>query len=430
MTRREVLLGAAALSLAASGLLTVQASAAATPGEGFLGYTLTAQAAGLQVVEDEPSANSHPEAETEVPQSQVRMVSGPLGYALSSIAWPGALAANAGALLLLAGAPVPAEQAALLNDPVRAETRTGGPAAVSNDSVPGTAMHAAVDPARVAADASVDGGTAGATVGFGTTSTRSTAVLGATTATTTADSAVKDLSLAGGTVTVGSLVSHATASTDGRVATGVGTTTAVGVEVAGVPVTVDDRGITVAGTATPVDAAAVEQAVAALGLQLVLSRPSSVRQGGAISYDAGSLVATWTPQGTPNTVTVVLGGARVTASANPVDGPSPTTPDLPDVPVALPPPAAGSGPVTGLLPGGAAVPVTGAGATAVPVTTDPPARAAGFAPVPAGETAPASAVALCVLAALLLLAGLLRLPGLALVPAAATACPDRSPHDD
>ena len=419
---RGALVGAAAIAALASGIVTaMDAGAVEQPGSGFLGYSLSAQASGLQVVEDQPSATTHPEAESEVPQSQVTLVSGPLGYALSSVAWPGALAANAGSLLVLAGAPVPPETAGRLNDPVRAETRTGGPASVENHDVPGAVMRASVVPGKVAADAVVDGGEAGRTASFGTTTTGSGAALATRSATTTADSTTKDLILAGGAVTIGSVVSHATASTDGVTATAAGRTVVNDLRVAGVPVTVDEHGITVASTSTPVDAGVVQQAVAQLGMSLLLSQPSSARNGGAVAYDAGSLILVWRPPGWGGTITVLLGGARVSVAANPAD-PVPAADD----PGTTEPPATVGSP-TGWLPvvpgvTGGVPPMSGPGQPASVVPAAVPVAAPALL---VGHDAPASSYALAVLAALLLLGAMLRLPPIALVAPAAVACHTR-----
>jgi hypothetical protein len=420
-SRAAGLVAAAALCVLGSGLAAVTAHASEQPGSDFLGYTLTAQAAGLQVVEDEPSATTHPEAESEVPQSQVSLVSGPVGYALSSVAWPGALAANAGSLLLLAGAPVPPDVAGNLNDPVRAETRTGGPASVENTDVPGAVMRADVVPGKVSATTVLDGGTAGQTAGFGATTTSSTAALATAKATTTADSTTRDVSLAGGALTLGSLVSHATASTDGRTATGSGSTLVGDLRIAGVPVTVDQHGVTVASNTTPADASAVQGALTQLGMTVLLSKPSVSRSGGAISYDAGSLIVDWFPPGWGGRITVLLGGARVSASANPADAP-PVPPSGTTVPPVAGP--GGTGSVPG-VPGGDVTP-----------TTLPPAQDTGSPAVPRpvteaallqGHRAPASSYALAVVAALLLLGALLRFPPLVLVPPATAVCDTRNP---
>lgn len=429
MTRRPALVCAAALCFAGAGLLqAVAAHASPEPGAGFLGYTLTSEASGLQVTEDSPTATSHPEGEGEVPLSQVRLVSGPVGYALSSIAWPGALAANAGSLLVLAGAPLPPEQAQQLNDPVRAETRTGGPSTVTNSSVPGAVMHAGVVPGKVASDSLVDGGQAGKTAGFGTTSTNSSAVLATATATSTADSRAKGISLASGVVTVDSVVSHATATTDGRLAKASGSTVVTGLQVAGVPVTVDDHGVTVNGTTTPFDPTltkTVSSALSQLNMRIALSSPTTARQGGTVSYDAGSLIVSWNPPGSANLITAVLGGARVVASANPAD---PSASDLPLPPADAPAVPVGSAGGPGVAPPPAlGTPPTG---TANPPVAAPPAVAAAFEPLLSGRTTPAATVTLCVLGALLLLGALLRVPTTVLVPAPQSACPSRRSDDD
>lgn len=426
---KVVLVGAAALCLVSAGVVTaLDAAAAPRPGEAFLGYTLRAQAVGMQVTEDQPTATTHPEAEGEVPLSQVSLVSGPVGYALSSIAWPGPLAGNAGSLLVLAGAPVPEETAQQLNYPVRAETRTGGPASVTNDSVPGAVMRAGATTGRVEAESVLDGADAGQTVGLGRTTTATSATLAATTATSQARTTTQDVSLAGGALTFRSLTSEATATTDGTTAGGKGRTVVTDLAIGGVPVTVDNRGVTVDGSSTPVDPTAratVDQVLTALGMTVVLSEPSNAKQGGTISYDAGSLVVVWRPQGSASVISASFGGARVAAAASladPLVGGGTLAPPL--TPGAGVPAAGGA---VGVVPtGGGPAPVTGE----VPGGT-PPRVAGEQSPVAQAEAllsgtgAPASAVALAVLGALLLLAGLLRLPGSVFVPAPSSTCTPR-----
>src|SRR5207253_7766517 len=93
---------------------------------------------GFEMWEDEPAANAHPEGGGFVPYSTSALGSGSLGYALSSIAWPGATEANADKVALLLfphdvqGVPVPDAVIGLVNTagpaanyPIRAESRTG-----------------------------------------------------------------------------------------------------------------------------------------------------------------------------------------------------------------------------------------------------------------------------------------------------------------
>lgn len=425
MRRRLALLSGAALVIGSAVLSSSSqpAHAGDAPGSGFFGYSLTAQASGLQMTEDEPSANSHPEAETELPHSQVSLTSGPVGYALSSAAWPGALVGNAGSLILLVNPSAPS-QVQLLNDPVRAEARSGGSRSqVTNDSVPGVAMSAAVLPGRVSAASRLDGGQAGKTVGFGTTTSNSTAVLTASTATTTADSTVKDISFASGVVTVDSVVSHATGTSNGTVASGSGHTTVTGLRIANVPVSIDDKGVTVASNHTPVDPVAVETvntALSSMRMHITFSKPSSARSGGSFSYDAGSLIVNWAPPAGSNVFTAALGGARVVAAATKSDLYGGTAPPPPPV---NPTVALGSGSSSG-GPALTVPQVPGNQAGNPPVVAAPaPVTQSLFEPLASGSTAPALSVALAVLGSLLLLVGLWRVPDHVLVGPAAARCP-------
>ncbi|MCU1621984.1 MAG: hypothetical protein JWL79_829 [Frankiales bacterium] len=419
--RRVLLLTGAVGCFVSAGFLA-PAHASDSPGSGFFGYTLTAQSQALQMTEDEPSANSHPEAEADLPQSQVSLTSGPVGYALSSVAWPGALLGNAGSLILLVqpGAP---SQVRSLNDPVRAEARTGSASHSStNDSVPGAHMAADASGARTTADARLDGGAAGVLVGFGRTSSASTAVLGRQTGSVTADSTAKDVSLASGVVKIGSVVSHAEAVTDGLTATGKGKTTVSGMTVAGVPVVVDDHGVTVStqhGAVPPAAVATVNSALHALGMTIALSTPTQTRDAGTISYDAGSLTMVWKPPGSVNVFTASLGGSRVLSGAS-----RSSLLPLP-LPAGLPPIVAGAPPVV-TQPGQAPVglgPVPSSSAAPGPVLSSPGPGTEALQPVASGTTAPTWSVLLVALGAALLLGGMWRAPGLVLVEPRPVRCP-------
>ena len=416
-------LGASLLCFTGSGaLLALQARADDEPGAAFYGYTLLGQASGVEVVEDRPTANSHPEGDAEVPLSRVSLLSGPVGYALGSVAWPSALAANAGDLLVFAGnGNVPEELGPPLNEPVRAETRTGGQPEVTNDDYPGASMHALVKPARVAADAVVHGGQAGSASGFGTTETHSTALLEPAAVSSSARSTTKDVSLAGGVVTVRSVVSRAEAHSDGATASASGVTTVSDLAVAGVPVTVDANGVHVAGNGTPVDTETVNTALAGLGMTIVLSGPTKTVDGSTISYDSGSLVVYWNPS-PEESLTVRLGGARVTAGAFLADPAS--APGGVSAPPAITPAGETGRPVA--VPGSpvvtGGVPTSDGGSAVQPPSIAQPQPTTAEPLLLVGHNAPASAYLLAALGALLLLGALLRLPPLVLVPPAAATC--------
>lgn len=430
---RRALLLAAATGCFVTSVLLYPAAAADGPGSGFYGYDLRAQSAALRFTEDEPSANSHPEAEGDVPQSQVSLASG-VGYGLSSVAWPGALVGNAGSLVLLVSPGAPSQVTAL-NDPVRAEARSGSAQhTATNDSVPGARMTADATLARTSADAKVDGGSAGATVGFGTSSSSSVATLGARTAKVTADSTAKDVTLAG-VVRIGSVVSHAEASTDGTTATAKGKTTVTGMTVAGIPVVVDDQGVTVDtahGAVPPTAVATVNSALASLGMTITLSAATSQRSGGTISYDAGSLLVFWKTPGYPSTVTASFGGSHVVAGAS---ASSPLV--LPPLPSGAPPvvsvPSAAPVPVA---PGGGLPQLGGTGGAVPPVVPGPstapaaPLAQTALEPLASGSPAPTWSVLLAVVGGLLALGGLWRVPGLVLVEPRPVRCPLEEDRDD
>jgi hypothetical protein len=418
--RAALLLAAAGCFVSAGFLAPVHAEDA--PGSGFFGYALTAQSQAMQLTEDEPSANSHPEAETDVPQSQVSLAGG-VGYGLSSVAWPGALLGNAGSLVLLVQPNAP-DQVRALNDPVRAEARTGSAQHSStNDSVPGAHMAADATPAKTTADAVLDGGAAGTVLGFGRSTTASTATLGSATGAVTADSTAKDVSLAAGVVKIRSVVSHAEARTDGSTATAKGATTVSGMTIGGVPVVVDEHGVTVDtqhGDVPPAAVATLNSALTSLGMTVTLSAPTSSHEGGTISYDAGSLLVLWKPPGSVNVFTASIGGSRVLAGASrsssytPLPLPSGGTPIVQPAPqVGQPGPApavGGSAPLVPANPGGAPAPQLPPVATALE-------------PVASGTPAPTWSVVLTLIGAALLLGGLWRVPGLVLLEPRPTTCP-------
>lgn len=423
--RRTACLAAGAGCLAAALLPAVAALAAtAPPGSGLQSYRLSAVAPALQVRQGTEST------EAVVPQSLATLRNGPVGFGQSSIVWPGALAGNAGSLLVIAGAP---QEAKAANTPVRAEATTGsGPEEVVNDDYPGTRMAATAREDRVSATSTVENGAVTPVGAFADAETRAvSSVTGPAAVVSEAFSRVNEIDLAGGQVTVEAVTSTARAETDGRAARATGRTVVSGVRVAGQAVTIGQDGITVAGTGLPrVDEEAekaVNTVLAALQMTAVLSGPSEQRDGAGTSFTAGSLVFSWT-QSSGAKATVVLGGATVAVSAVPGTPTTPTGSASPPGRDAVPGDdvgLTGSGPfVRG--PGGVGGAPPGLGP--VPTALDPPQVAVGELPgtiavasVLPEVLSPAWAV-LALLGAGLLAAGFRRLPD-RLLEAAPVACP-------
>ncbi|MDQ1374845.1 MAG: hypothetical protein QOJ09_2183, partial [Actinomycetota bacterium] len=107
--RDRVVAAALGLLLAATGLVVLSGGARAQTDAGgtFGSFALTATAPGFEATEDEPSAQAHPEGHGAAPETSTLLSNG-FGYGLASIAWPGATAANGGAVLgLLIPSKVP-----------------------------------------------------------------------------------------------------------------------------------------------------------------------------------------------------------------------------------------------------------------------------------------------------------------------------------
>src|SRR3954454_6763900 len=231
--------------LAASMVGITTAHAAAAPGSGFQSLGLSAVGGGQRIIfTQKETGQPDGAAEGDVPYGEASLT-GSVGRALSSVAWPGALGGNLGSLLLVAGPAGTPSQVTALNTPVRAQAQTSsGSPTVTNNTVPGTTMAATAKDDQVIADATI-AGSRNATVGtFGGSHVLAKTVLtGATMAVVDASSVTEDISLGGGQITIGSVTSIAHATTDGVHAASSGKTIVSDMKIGGVPVTVDQTGV-------------------------------------------------------------------------------------------------------------------------------------------------------------------------------------------
>ena len=324
----------------AGGLLLLSSAAVAQgePGSTFGSYVLLANAPGIGL------DGLYPDVAFTVPEVTSSLATGAVGAGLSSLAWPGPVLGNAGSTILVLSPEAPPE-AVLLNSPVRAEARTGGEAAATNTTVPGTLMTSTAEPDEVTAQASTGESTVLPMLTSGVMASSSRVVLTeAGTAVAEAETSVARLSFADGAVAIGSVTSAALATSDGVTASAEGATTVTGMTIAGVPVVVDGEGVRVADTQVdnPVTTAAVNEAVQALGLTVLLTEPRTTVDGGSVTYDAGALVLLFSQDGSDYALT--LGRASVSVAASPsldVGAPAPSEP-LPTAPptsgVSVPPP--------------------------------------------------------------------------------------------
>ncbi|HWC38455.1 MAG TPA: choice-of-anchor P family protein, partial [Acidimicrobiales bacterium] len=337
--RTRLMLGGGLALLASGGVglattLTAHADQSGPPN--FGGYSLTATAPGFEATEDEPSAQAHPEGQGSVPETSTVLSSGPVGYALSSLAWPGSYGANGDQLVSLlfpgpAGQVVPVPdavkglvdgEAALIHYPVRAEARTGSNSDGSYNKLPGTTLTSHADGTRVEGIAEMKGVDLTGAATYGNLSSHSLSTLANGAGQTMATSTVQNVNLAGGAVKIASVTSTAQASSDGTKATTGGGTTVADMTIGGQRAYFDQTGVHAGSAGQPVNAAAdqiLNQALAGFGMKTFVSAPQSQANGATANYTAGSLVFTWTPPNNPsqNVFIVTLGGARVGVNATP-----------------------------------------------------------------------------------------------------------------
>ena len=264
---------------------------------------------------DEDATNGNQEGE--VPESSANLANGPIGYGLASVVWPGPLASNAGSLILVLQPTAP-PQVTVLNNPIRAEARTGqNPPTTTNNNTPGTSMVATATADLVEALATVSSSSGGGS--FGPSHTHAITNLAGSSAKAASDSLVQDVSLAGGVVKIDSVSSVAEATTNGAMSGGDAHTTVHGMTIGGQPATIDDKGLHIGSQDQPANAAAnqiAQQALGKSGTSITLSQPDKETKDATTSVTAGSLVVSWNT-GSGSIFTVTLGGAEATVTAAP-----------------------------------------------------------------------------------------------------------------
>lgn len=296
-------------------------------------YSVIASAPGMEFTEDEPGAQAHPEGQGDVPYTTSMLINGGVGYALSTIAWPGAYGGNAGSLVLVALpsqiGPVPRPDpvtdavktlSPALQYPIRAEARSGSAPDASFGQIPGTTLTSHADGSDVHAVADVQGATQPGAATYGNLHSDSSSTLNGNSVKALANSVVHDVDIAGGAVKIKTLTSTATATTDGSTSSSNGGTVVSGLIVGGQPAYLDQDGLHIGSSTQPANAAAsaaANQVLTNFGMKVYVSQPHTERDGANITYQASSVVWTWIPPGdTNNNVFILtLGGARVSVSA-------------------------------------------------------------------------------------------------------------------
>jgi len=326
-----LVLGAAGLASFGAGIAgaTVEAADAVVNG-----LDAVAVSGGVGQTFGDPNAQPYPVAKGDVAHTEATLSAGPTGYALASTAWPGPLAANAGSLAVLLGAPPEAGQA---NYSGRAEAFSGGP----NDAeLAGMKAHAKDGEAEATAGAQDFESAPGATTGD--VYSRSYSSFAAGTLQSVSSCTASDLGFAEGAVTIGSVHTEAQATTDGTLSSAGGRTVVTGTKVGGQDAEVDENGVRFTDPAT---APIGEQVLANFGISMFVAAPRQEEAPSSASHRAGSLVVIWDPPGTDYGYIYEICGSDATVALRTglgfVPTPPPLTPETPPVdiggPVFVPP---------------------------------------------------------------------------------------------
>jgi hypothetical protein len=289
-----------------------------------------AQAPVLQVTEDEPNAQFHPEGEGEYGYSYASL-SPSSQFALATLVWPGSAAGNAGSLVeVLTGNG----SLGALNDPVRAQATSGRGSTSQSTSTPtGTEMSASVQPPQPNEDlatalARTAGGGLGAigSVGSSTSSTTIRFDPSVDVLTATSSSVASDLEIDGGLISIGSLRSSVSGATKGGAPAQVsGSVDVADMKVAGQSAYIDGSGLHLGRPGSPAGAPqqdAVNAALTQAGMQIYFTTPRQLTLAGNTYYYGASVLFSWAPPGdtSHNVFTASIGGAAVSMAATSAGG--------------------------------------------------------------------------------------------------------------
>ncbi len=251
----------------------------------FSGFEIASKGTAVLFTFNSPSLGvpARPTGELNFGYSESSLRSGPSGYGLGSILWPGQVVAALPPFLQVeierqSGQQFPAD---LPKYPIRAESfHPQGPATASTDL--GT-MHMS----STAKDTAAEGVSYLNRFGFpgvssiGNQSSMSSSGFDPEGAVAMTEASANDVSLFDGLLKFDSVVTRATARSDGEKASVAGATNVAGAEVAGQAVVVDATGVRVADQGIDAVAAqqAVNQALASAGISIELGAPVDTIEG-------------------------------------------------------------------------------------------------------------------------------------------------------
>jgi hypothetical protein len=266
----------------------------------LLAWTTQADANPFDLVVDNANGldGGHPLSEIDVPEDTSNYETGPFGYALASILWPGAILGNLGSVAGEAG--LPSQLASEVpNDSLKAESFY--PAGPTSDSYPPDLSSTGLVEMSSYADANQSWAKAGlADVSVpGLFDLQD--VQGSTTATatslaqSTALGSFHSLSLLGGLIQIGASTSTASAQSDGITPSGTSNTNIGAITIDGEPVSVGSGGLVVGPAggdlagALGIGTSVVNEVVSALNLKMSLLPQTKTSQGTAETITSGGL---------------------------------------------------------------------------------------------------------------------------------------------
>ena len=264
--------------------------------EDFSSFEIASKATAALFTFDSPSLGvpAEPTGELNFAFSESTLRSGPSGYGLGSILWPGQVAAGLPAFLQgemerQGGFESPVD---FPNYPIRAESfHPQGPATASMDA--GT-MHMRSSAKESAAEgiSYLNKFSFPAVANVGNQSSMSSSGFDPRGAVAMAEASANDISLLGGLVRIDSVVTRAAARSDGEKGTVAGTTTVAGAYIADSAVVIDSSGVHVAdqGFETVATQQAVNQALAQAGISIELAEPVDTIQGPMASRALGGVL--------------------------------------------------------------------------------------------------------------------------------------------
>jgi hypothetical protein len=210
----------------------------------FGGYELSSRANGVQVTYDMPGVMPiSPILQVSVPEALATLSTGPSGYALSSVAFPGPLIADLGAVVALADENAPE----IPGYPLRAEAFfPSGPTEASEGSDGGPVMRSTTEAHATTATAEYSSFDADPLISAGQVTSSSRSSIEDGRAVNRARTELTDVRILGGVLAIDSIVTDLVAANDGTGGATDGGTTVSGVRFLGLAATLDERGLVLA----------------------------------------------------------------------------------------------------------------------------------------------------------------------------------------